>query len=103
MSIDRGMVKDVVCIYTVEYNSAIKKNGGKKNEIMPFAATWTDPEVIILSESRKRKTDSTCITYMFESFKTIQTDLFPKQKQNQRHRKQTTVTKGEGRKLGLWD
>ena len=31
--------------YTVEYYSAIKKN-----EIMPFAATWMDLEIIILSE-----------------------------------------------------
>ena len=33
-------------IYTMEYYSAIKK----KNEIMPFAATWVDLEMIILSE-----------------------------------------------------
>ena len=40
-------------IYTMEYNSAIKKN-----EIMPFAATWTDLEVIVLSEvSQQRKTN----------------------------------------------
>ena len=32
-------------IYTVEYYSTIKKN-----EIMPFAATWVDLEMIILSE-----------------------------------------------------
>ena len=31
--------------HTVEYYSAIKKN-----EIMPFAATWMDLEIIILSE-----------------------------------------------------
>ena len=38
-------------LYTMEY-SAIKKN-----EIMPFAATWMDLEIIILSEVRKRKTN----------------------------------------------
>ena len=37
-------------IYTMEYYSAIKKN-----EIMPFAATWMDLEIIILSEISQRK------------------------------------------------
>ena len=37
--------EDVVYIYTMEYYSAIKKR-----EIMPFAATWMDLEMIILSE-----------------------------------------------------
>ena len=49
MSTDRGMDKeDVVHIYTMEYHSDIKKN-----EIMPFAATWMDIETIILSEVRQ--------------------------------------------------
>ena len=35
-------------IYTMEYYSAIKRN-----EIMPFVATWVDLETIILSEIRQ--------------------------------------------------
>ena len=40
-----------VCVCIMEYYSAIKKN-----EIMSFAATWMDLEIIILSkESQKEK------------------------------------------------
>ena len=44
--------EDVVHIYTMEYYSAIKKD-----EIMPFAATWMDLEIIILSEVSQTKTN----------------------------------------------
>ena len=39
-------------IYTMEYYSAIKKN-----EIMPFAATWMDLQIIILSGASHTKTN----------------------------------------------
>ena len=47
-------IKKMWHIYTMEYYSAIKKK-----EIMPFAAIWMDPEIIILSEVRQRKTNTT--------------------------------------------
>ena len=39
-------------IYTMEYSSAIKRN-----EIMPFGATWMDLEIIILSEVSQKEKD----------------------------------------------
>ena len=44
MSINRAMVK-MWYIYTMKYYPAIKMN-----EIMAFAATWKELEIIILSE-----------------------------------------------------
>ena len=46
-------------IYTMEYYSAIKLF-----EIMPFAATWMDMEIIILSEGSQIEEDKYHITYM---------------------------------------
>ena len=43
-------------IYTMEYYSAIKKN-----EITPFAATWMDPEIILLSEVGQTEKDKYCM------------------------------------------
>ena len=49
-------------IYTKEYCSAIKKN-----EILPFAATWIDFEGIMLSEINQTEKDKyyNYITYMW--------------------------------------
>ena len=48
--------EDAVYIYTMEYYSAIKKN-----EILPFAATWMDLKGIILSEISQIKKGKCCM------------------------------------------
>ena len=47
-------------INTLEYHSAIKKN-----ETMPFAATWMDPEIVILSKSDRERERSYDIAHMW--------------------------------------
>ena len=50
-------VKKMRHIYTMEYYSAIKKN-----KIMPFAATWMDLEIVILSEVSQTQKDKYMIS-----------------------------------------
>ena len=45
-------IKKIWYIYTMEYYSAVQKN-----ERMPFAATWMDLEIIILSEVSQTEKD----------------------------------------------
>ena len=52
-------IKKMQYMCMLEYYSAIKKN-----EIMPFAATWMDLEIIILSKVSQTDKDKHCITYM---------------------------------------
>ena len=53
-------MKKMWYIYKMEYYSAIKKN-----EIMPFAATQMDLEIIILSEVSQTEKDKYHIAYMW--------------------------------------
>ena len=83
--------------HTLEYCSAIKKN-----ELMPYAATWMDLEIIILSEVGQIDKNKYIDKYHNMSLicgvlKIIQTNLFSKQKQTHRHRKQTySYQRGKG-------
>ena len=56
-------IKKTWYIRTMEYYSAIKKN-----EILPFATTWIEPEGILLSKIGQRKTKIICL-HSYEDFK----------------------------------
>ena len=60
-SLTEEWLKKMWHIYTMEYYSAIKKN-----EIMPFAATWMDLEVVILTEVSQTEKDKYMILFICE-------------------------------------
>ena len=97
MSTDRYMYKDaMMCVC---HNGILLSH--KKNDIMPFAATWMNQAMVILSEVRLQKTN--IIWYHLNGiWKMIQTNLFTKQK----HKKQIYgCLRGNGGqgKLRVWD
>ena len=53
MPINREMDKENCSTYTMKCYSAIKEN-----EVMPFAATWMNLEITILSEVSQTEKDS---------------------------------------------
>ena len=87
--------EDVVYIYTRECYSAIKKN-----EIMPFAATWMDPDIVILSEvkSDRERQIPYDIAYMWNLKKMIQMNLYLQSRNSLTDiENKLMVTKGERR------
>ena len=60
MSLTDERIRKVWCICTMEYYPVTKNN-----EILAFAATRMDPEIVILSEVRQRKQILYAITYMW--------------------------------------
>ena len=47
--------EDAVCVYVHTHTHT--HTATKKNKIMPFAAAWMDPEMIILSEVSQKEKD----------------------------------------------
>ena len=84
MSIDKCIDKEDVVHITMEYYSALKKN-----EIMPFAATLMNLEIIKLSEvSQTERQMPYDITYMW-NLKYDTNELIYKTETDYKHGKQT--------------
>ena len=78
-------IKKMWYIYTMVYYLAIKKN-----EIMPFAATWMDLEIVILSEVSQTENDQYhVISLICGILKNGTNDLIYKTEIEHRCRKQT--------------
>ena len=83
------------CHCLLQYTYIYTHNGIlviKKNEIMPFVATWMNLEVI-LSEVSQTEKDRYMKSLTCEIWKIIQINLFTQQKET--YRKQICDTKGE--------
>ena len=61
-----------VCVYRYIYT--VQPYSAKKNEITPFAATWMDLEMIILSEAKKTKTNTIC-DHLYVDYKKMDRNL----------------------------
>ena len=59
MSIDKRIDNVVVYLYNGTLKNHKKNKVIKKNKMMPFAATWMDLEIIILSETSQAEKDIT--------------------------------------------
>ena len=71
----------------------------KKNEIMPFATTWMDLEIIILNEISQWKTN---IIWYVEYKRRIQMNLFENRNRLPDFENKLMVTKGDRGRWGVY-
>ena len=75
----------------MEYSSAIKKN-----EIMPFTATWMDLDIVLLSEDRQTKEKYCMKTLICESKKKWYKWIYLKKRKRSTHlEKELMVASGK--------
>ena len=67
-------------IYTMEYNSAIKKN-----EILPFAITWMELQTIMLNEVSQSEKASIMISLMWNLRNKTNEQREKKERQTKKH------------------
>ena len=93
-------IKKIWYIYTMEHYSAIRKN-----EIMPFAATWIDLEIIWLSEvSQRERQISYDIAYMWNQKNWYKWTYLQNRNRLTDLENELMVTRGEGSGGGVdWE
>ena len=67
----------------------------KRNEIMPFAATWMQLKIIILSEVRQTKTKYHMISLIYGILKNDTNELIYKTETDSQTENKLMVSKGE--------
>ena len=80
----------------MEYYLAITKN-----KIMPFAATWLELEILILSEVSQKERDKYHMISLISGIKYMEQMNFSTEKKLIDLEKRLVVAKGEGKGVGL--
>ena len=89
MPIDKTMDKEDVVHYI---HNRILLSYKKNNEIVSFAATWMDLEIVILSEVSQKEKEKYCITFLICGIDMIHMNLFMKEKKAHILREQINIS-----------
>ena len=75
----------------------------KKNKIMPFAARWMQPEILILSQSERERQIPCNITYMWNLKCGTNEPIYRTETDSQTWRTDLRLTRARGESVGLVD